>query len=298
LPVDLNEVVDVLRRVNTRRARVAAQALLAAGFLFLLLRLRSLWRGGHVELGQVGCGWLLAAAALAAVTVAGSAVIWLVILRSLGVATRRSWAAIFLQAQLAKYIPGSVWQYASRAGLAAADGVPMRAVALSLPIELASTAAAAASFAFLLLGWWGLAPIAFLAAAGAAAGRRIAAVRSYPLYLATWVALAGGFWLTARALLVVPAREIPFYAGAFAVAWLVGLVVIYAPGGLGVREAVLVALLRSRIGAADALAVSLASRLLLVAVDGALGGAAIVFRRLHARAATKLRGEPGPNVLE
>ena len=67
--------------------------------------------------------------------------------------------------------------------------------------------------------------------------------------------------------------------GTFAVAWLAGLLAIYAPGGLGVREAVLVALLPGRIGAADALVVAAASRLILILVDVLLAGAATAMRR-------------------
>ena len=63
-----------------------------------------------------------------------------------------------------------------------------------------------------------------------------------------------------------PPTTLP-YMGTFAVAWLAGLLAIYAPGGLGVREAVLVALLHGRIGAADALVVAAASRLVLVLAD-------------------------------
>ena len=42
-------------------------------------------------------------------TMAG--LIWLAILESLGLRTQLRWVWIFFQAQLGKYIPGSVWQY-------------------------------------------------------------------------------------------------------------------------------------------------------------------------------------------
>jgi uncharacterized membrane protein YbhN (UPF0104 family) len=77
--------------------------------------------------------------------------------------------------------------------------------------------------------------------------------------------------------------------GAFAVAWLAGLLAVYAPGGLGVREAVLVALLSSRIGAADALVVAAASRLILIFVDVVLAGIATAALR---------RGRPPLDVAD
>jgi len=58
-----------------------------------------------------------------------------------------------------------------------------------------------------------------------------------------------------------------------------GLVAVFAPVGLGVREAILVALLRSKIGTADALMIAVAFRGLLTIVDvGAAAAGAIVLR--------------------
>ena len=87
------------------------------------------------------------------------------------------------------------------------------------------------------------------------------------LYLPVWLLLGASFWLCASGLVTVPADDLALYMGAFTVAWLAGLLAIYAPGGLGVREAVLVALLHGRIGAADALVVAAAPRLVLVLAD-------------------------------
>jgi uncharacterized membrane protein YbhN (UPF0104 family) len=92
-------------------------------------------------------------------------------------------------------------------------------------------------------------------------------VRASFLYGAVWLLVGASFWLTARAFVAVPANDVPRYFGAFATAWLVGLVAIYAPGGVGVREAVLVGLLRGKIGSADALVVAAASRGVLTSVD-------------------------------
>ena len=61
---------------------------------------------------------------------------WLAILGSLGVRTQPSWAGIFFQAQLGKYIPGSVWQYASRAAVARRHGIVrrIRAARITRPV--------------------------------------------------------------------------------------------------------------------------------------------------------------------
>ena len=88
-----------------------------------------------------------------------------------------------------------------------------------------------------------------------------------PRSAALWLVIGLSFWLTARALVPVPVKDLTFYLGSFGAAWVVVLIAIYAPGGLGVREGLLVALLRGRIGTADAVVVAAASRLVFTFVD-------------------------------
>jgi len=272
---------------TTRRVRVPAQIVLVAALVFVVLRVRSIWHGSHIELGNVN--WLALAGGLlfgAAGTAAG-AVIWLSILRGLGVRTQRRWAAVFFQAQLGKYIPGSIWQYAGRAAVARGHGLPVRPVAMSLPVEFGAAALAGGVTGAFLLGWWGTAVIAAAAAILLIIERRpnvsnlavTTTIHATLLCIPMWLLLGASFWITARGLVGTPVQELAFYAGAFAIAWLAGLVAIYAPGGLGVREAVLVALLSSRIGTADALVIAAASRLILIIVDVALAGIATAAMR-------------------
>jgi uncharacterized membrane protein YbhN (UPF0104 family) len=269
-------------RATTRRARAIGQVLMLAAIVFIALRARSLWHGSHIELGRVNWPAMVGAFMLAAAGTAAGGLIWLAILESLGVRTRLRWVWIYFQAQLGKYIPGSVWQYAGRAAAARSSGIPVRPVGVSLPVEFVASGLAAGSMAGFLLGWWGAA-IVGAAAVFLVAGRRLArrgrpvvraTVLATVLNLPTWLLLGGSFWLCAHGLLGVPEHDIAFYAGAFAVAWLAGLVAIYAPGGIGVREAVLVALLSGRIGAADALVIAAASRLIFILVDALLAGIA------------------------
>jgi uncharacterized membrane protein YbhN (UPF0104 family) len=278
-------------RATTKRVRLLAQLLLLAGLVFVGLRVRSLWHGGQIELAHVEWGALLTAVVLAAAGTAAGAVIWLDILDALGVRTHRRWAGLFFQAQLGKYIPGSVWQYAGRAAIARAHGIPVRPVGLSLPVEFVASAVAAGSITALLVGWWGAGVVAAVVAVLVAAKRQLrlghrvpyATIRATLMYLPVWLMLGGSFWLCARGLVGSPVRDLAIYVGAFALAWLAGLVAIYAPGGLGVREAVLVALLSSRLGAADALVVAAASRLTLILADVVLAGATTAAMRRHDR---------------
>jgi glycosyltransferase 2 family protein len=282
---------------STRRVRIAAQLLLLVGLVFVLLRLRSIWRGSHVDLGHVGFVALAGAIGLAACAMASSALIWLAILRRLGASTRACWVGVFFQAQLGKYIPGSLWQYAGRTALARAHQIPIRPVALSLPIELLGSMLAAGAMSFFVLGWLGAVAAVVALLAGTLAPRLLTnrgsagrtALRTglwaSPLYIAAWPLTGISFWLVGRALVAAPLRDMAVYVGAFAAAWAVGVVAVYAPGGLGVREAVLVAILRSRTGSADALVLAAASRAVLAFVDVILAGAGLVLLR---------RGVPRP----
>jgi glycosyltransferase 2 family protein len=282
-------LADIGRHATDRRIRRVAQFLLAVGLGFLVVRLRAIWSGSNIDVGRIGWLWVAGAVACAAASVAAAALVWLAILTDLEVATKRL-AGVFLQAQLAKYIPGSVWQYAGRATLARAYGAPVAGVARSLAIEVVAAVIGAGIFIELLLGWWALAAVVLMVvgsvtAAGVSTGKVVrASTHAVAGYGVVWLLMGVSFWMTARGLLDVPAAEMPRYTGAFACAWLAGFVAIYAPGGLGVREAVLVALLRGRLGTEDALVVAAASRVVFTIVD--LGGAAVGTALLRHRRST------------
>lgn len=278
---------------TARRVRLVGQFLLLAGVVFIALRVRSLWHGNTADLAQVDWLYVIGAFLAAAAGVLITGFIWLAILRRLGAKTRRWWTAIFFQSQLAKYIPGTLWQYAGRLALARTRGLPTRVVARSMPIELGTSIAGAGIASLFLLGVWGI-PIAIgLTAACFAVARQTqrpgttklgrdvsAAALAIPLYASVWLVMGAAFWLVASGIFSVPGSELFYYLGAFAAAWIVGVVAIYAPGGLGVREGVLIGLLHSRLGSSDALVVAAASRVLLTLVDVLLAAAAFfVIRR-------------------
>ena len=96
-----------------------------------------------------------------------------------------------------------------------------------------------------------------------------------PLYAVVWLAYGIAFWLTARALFDVSTSDLPLYVGVFALAWAVGFVAVFAPGGVGVREAMIVALLAGHLGEARAIVVAGASRVVLTAIDLILGAVSI-----------------------
>lgn len=187
---------------------------------------------------------------------------------------------IYGPAVVAKYVPGSVLQYASRQVLGSRFGLQHKAMAQSSFVEAAihpgaALMAASAIAVFgaggallgILLGvalWlWTRSPV--LAAAGIQ-------LTFFTLFGAVAVLLAWG---------IGGASQPGLLAGCFLVAWVAGFVVPVAPGGIGIREAALVAL-AAGVETADTLAlVAVATRLVTLAGDAGLG--AVAYLSLAAR---------------
>jgi glycosyltransferase 2 family protein len=289
----------------------AASRLLAAGLVvYLGVRLWQLWDKHPIDFHTADAGVFAVGVVMAAAALTAFALVWTVILRRLGVAARPSWVGIWFKSQLGKYLPGSVWQYAGRVTLGRSRGIPVQISLASIAVEVVASLVAAAVAAALAL------PLAYAFTAWAAAlllcglvyafrgrivsvGERLAApalarfdratvaasLRSVPVavggYIVTWGLYGTAFWLTANSLFGVPASDLLHYVGVFAVAWVAGYVVVFSPGGIGVREAVLVALLSGRLGEAHAIALAAASRLVLSAIDLGGGAAALALPFLH-----------------
>ncbi len=75
------------------------------------------------------------------------------------------------------------------------------------------------------------------------------------------------FYFLARALVPLPLDSMPFVAGVFTLAWLIGFVSLFAPSGLGVREGVLVYLLSPTVTEPTAIMIAVLSRAWLVAAE-------------------------------
>ena len=66
--------------------------------------------------------------------------------------------------------------------------------------------------------------------------------------------------------------------GMFALGYVMGLVALVAPGGLGVRDLALVGFLTPFVGSGGALAVSLASRVQLTLTEAGAAGAGLLLK--------------------
>jgi glycosyltransferase 2 family protein len=292
--------------------RVLGRLLALALIVLLALRLWQQWRREPVDFSQLDAGVFAAAVVISVVAVSAYGLVWLYLLRCLGTRAPLSWITLFFKSQLGKYLPGSVWQYAGRVGLAHTRGVPLQRGVVSVVTEIVYSAIAAAAAASLIVGWAvasgvfvGLAVLLALGFAlrGRVAGLVVrlpanrdgldrqsvlAGLRAGPgavvLYLAVWGIYGLAFWTTGRALFAIPAADIPRYIGVFALAWLAGLVAFFAPGGIGVREAVIAALLNSRLGPADAIVLAATSRVVLSTIDIVAGVASFGVPALRRKA--------------
>jgi uncharacterized membrane protein YbhN (UPF0104 family) len=292
--------------------RLLGRLLALALLVFLALRLWLLWRREPVNFGEVNGAVFGAAvvASVAAVTAYGF--VWLVLLRRLGTSAPLSWITIFFKSQLGKYLPGSVWQYAGRVAFAHNRGVPVQRGLVSVAAEIAYSALSAAAVASFILGSIAAAAVfivlAALLALSPALARRLsvllprvrpvegdyldrdnalAALRAAPLavglYLVVWGLYGLAFWTTGRALFAIPLSDLPQYIGVFALGWLAGLAAFFAPGGIGVREAVIAALLATRLGEANAIVLAATSRIVLSAIDLVAGTASFGVPALRRR---------------
>ena len=184
--------------------------------------------------------------------------------------------AVVFRSNLAKYLPGGVWNLVGRVVLAEKAGVPKLACTISLLMETACQVVGAMVVGLLTLPVFAtgtladprLLAVAILAVAlgmhprvlngWLALGQRLTG-RELPrlpfgygfilvmltCYALNWLLLGSAFALLGQALsgatLALP--KLGLLVGAFAVAWNFGVFAFFLPAGLGAREAVLLMLL-------------------------------------------------------
>ncbi len=251
------------------------------------------FRSLHVTL-TIGPGWIAGSVLLVFLTYVMQVESWRRILAGWGQRlTFRAAARVWSLANLGRYVPGKVWSVAGLVVLAQQAGVeagPAAASAFVLQaISLGTGAAVVAAVAP------GSAPPLRLAAAGLAAvltitvlvwprtarrlGRLVNATAPLEplrpsavfagavLTVLSWGTYGAAFWMLTRGL--VPDTPLPLNAaiGAFTLGYILGVLALFAPGGVGVRELVLIGLLAPFLGSGGAVAVSVASRLLLTVLE-------------------------------
>ncbi|SDD82109.1 hypothetical protein SAMN05216410_0220 [Sanguibacter gelidistatuariae] len=268
---------------------------------------------------------------IAGATVASFVYVWLTLLSwrriltdlgshlPLGAAT-----SLFGVSQIGKYIPGGVWNIVAAAELGADRQIPRRrsvtAMTVAVLVSIAS-GAAVGCVAFALapaevLGVWRWAlwgaPLLMVLLVPAVMNRVIAWIfrltRREPLEhpltargltasvgwaVASWLVAGLQVWLLATGLgLPMSGQTLALAVGGYALAWVVGFLVVFVPAGAGAREAVLLLVLGGSLGSGAVLMVVLASRALLTVVDLTLAGVGIALERHHKRGRVELTDRP------
>jgi len=246
--------------------------------------------------------WLLLSIPVLASGYILSAALWGRMVSELGgprIPTGRA-ARLFLVANLGRYVPGKVLQLAGLTVLAAREGVrpATAAVAAVLGQVVALLGATLVGLGALFAptsgvrtwGWIGLVGVVgFLALGSLPAARRLLATlwrrftredgteappalsdptfvwRWTALYTINWALYATGFWL----LFIGLAGWATFLqaGAAFAAAYVGGYLAIFAPAGIGVREALLTVFLAPLVTPDRALALAIIARLWTTAVE-------------------------------
>ncbi|MCU1486414.1 MAG: hypothetical protein JWN67_3160 [Actinomycetia bacterium] len=297
------------RRTTAILSTVVGLGIALACAWFVGSRLHRDWPDARHALASMAPGWLVLAVVLAAAGMVAIALGWRAVLAELGHARPTGQVvAWYFAGEIGKYLPGGVWPILGRGELARRGGVRRTAAYPSVALSLALLYLASALVACVLLPFalddadgrvflvLLLPPVGIACLHPAISGRAEAlAVRLLrrPLdvrvpsfgealvlvgrYVPVWLLIGGATWSVTRALdpHASPARIVM----ATAVSWLVGFLAVPVPGGVGVREAVFVALAGLSPGIATSAAV--VSRVLFVAVDavGALVSARYAPRR-------------------
>ena len=236
-----------------------------AGVVFVALRLASY--ADEIDAAGIGPGGYLALLSLAIVYGASNLLLalgWWRLLRCLGVDAARGWALrAYAISQLAKYVPGNIFQFAGRQAIGVAAGFGNGPLAKSALLELGLLVGGGALFALLAVPlsfhWLEFAPAApyihWLALAAFASVALLAmlalarfggrGLQLAALFYLTFLALSGVVFVGCFAVAGGEAATAHLLAviGAYVIAWLAGLVTPGAPAGIGVREAVLLVLL-------------------------------------------------------
>ncbi len=217
---------------------------------------------------------------------------------------------VYFLGNLAKYVPGSVWQAVAQTELGRDYRVPRRTSAAALVVSMVAGVGTGALVAVVTLPfvepealhryWWVLLalPVAAVVLWPPALNRiidwllRLARQEPLPVPaslggmlravgwdLLGWLGFGLQVWLLARALGVHHPALFLQAVGAFAAAWCVGFLIVFAPAGGGARELALVFLLKPSVPTATAWVIALVSRLLFTVGDLAWGGAALVAER-------------------
>lgn len=217
---------------------------------------------------------------------------------------------IFYLTNLTRYVPGRIWQTSAAMVWLKTYGVPLKKSAMISVVSQVATLVAAllvslpllylwynsyglswqvvmsgivicgglslvVLFPNVWLGWLNHLFVRFGQNEIAPSVDRIQFLRLLVLYFMMWLTAGFGFYLLLLGFYPVNIETLPFIVAASAFAYVIGYLLLFAPGGLVIREGVLVIVLSVLMPNSIATLVAVASRFWLMAIELGLGAIAL-----------------------
>ena len=280
---------------------VARVVFLVAAVGFAIWSFRSQWADVGEAVAHASLGGMLLALLFTFVGLIAFGFMWLRVVRAYGYTLGwRRGLGIFFIGQLGRYIPGSVWSFGAQAAMARDVDIPFRTTVTAGLVGLGISLASSGLVGSIMVAF-GLLPIPVPGFVGIIAAVLALVVMSPPvinffgtkfagktatlrfgirdllaillLMIVTWLAYGLSLLFLSTGV-ATPAlgwfASVGSTTGAYAFAYIVGVVIIFAPAGLGAREAALTFLLVPLFGLAPAAAVALLARIPSTIADFAL----------------------------
>ncbi|MEM1169960.1 MAG: YbhN family protein [Cyanobacteria bacterium P01_H01_bin.35] len=283
--------------------------ILGGTVFFLAKTLKDNWQQViELRITELGIIYLAIAFVVTIIAHVWSGVVWFWIIKEFHQKVDLLWGIrVYLRTNVAKYLPGNIWHFYSRIAATKQVGVPVEIAILSVLIEPLLMAAAALAVA--LVGStqesWFLQFLCFLAVISIVHPRILNPTIKYLVKIKLkvkksdsevanelklerypikpfcgeicFVLLRGsGFLLTILAFNSIEFNQVLLIFSVFSLAWLLGLVVPGAPGGVGVFEATALALLEQKFSPGIVLSAVAFYRLISVLAETFAAGLALL----------------------
>jgi glycosyltransferase 2 family protein len=318
--------VPVSRLNRLRESPWLRGGLLVVAVGLAVYGLASQWTTVRADLGKLAAYDVIGAALCVLAGLGCMLLAWRALLADLGSPLPLPAAIrVMFIGQLGKYVPGAVWALAAQVELARDYDVPRRRSATASLVGMATTLVVGLVAAGVMMPltsasaarhyWWVLAITPFAVAClyppvikfGLDLVLRV--VHRAPLEKSVslpgmaralaWTTL-GWLFYGAHAYLLISefaghgAHVLALSLGGYALAWSVGFLIIFFPGGIGPRELALIVVLAPVMPSASALVIALASRVVMTIGDLVWAGVGVGIGRVQASRRARAPREVAP----
>ncbi|MBW2974145.1 hypothetical protein KY366_00355 [Candidatus Woesearchaeota archaeon] len=198
---------------------------------------------------------------------------------------------IWSKSQMFKYVPGLVWIALSRAYICEKEGIKKRNTVISVILEnmLMVLSASILSIYFILINLkvtrTGIIYLIIIIAGLSAIHPKVfnllinIALRIFKLkkislklnyldvlgllsnYVFIWIIMGSGFYFFSNSIYPISFKLLPYFVSVFSFAWATGFIIVFIPGGLGVREGLISILIRDIVSVPIAIVIAFSARI-------------------------------------